>query len=55
MSMLVEEIADRGPAQVGTSASCSLGTELEGRVPKVGLLSRELDIAASNYYGAREV
>jgi hypothetical protein len=51
MSMLVEEI----PAHAGTTALCSLATELEGRVPKADLLSRELDIAASNYYGAQKV
>ena len=53
--MLVEEIADRGPAQAGTTASCSLGTELGFRVPEVGLLSRDPDIAASNYCVGREV
>ena len=55
MSMLVEEIADRGPAKAGITVSCSRGTEFGFRVPEVGLLSREPDIAASNYCVGREV
>ena len=48
--MLVEEI----PALAGTMVSCSLAAELEGRVIWAGLLSREPDIAASNYDGAQK-